>query len=139
MNEKKKKVCAGCKVEKPTTEYHKHKRRSDGLQPYCKDCQREMARKNKMKKKDLALPTPVEESSNKKVIEHEKEERIPTSILFSIGIIGMFTLFTVFSKAVGLNSISLVFCILAVISGVITIINILLQPNTDKKITGVRY
>jgi len=135
MNEKKKKVCAGCKVEKPTTEYHKHKRRSDGLQPYCKDCQREMARKNKMKKKSL---TTVKKDSNKKTIEHE-EKRIPTSVLFSIGVIGTLTLFTVISKILGLNMTSLVFCILTIISSVLAVINILLQPNTDKKIIGVRY
>jgi hypothetical protein len=34
------KRCAKCEVEKPTTEFYRHKIASDGLQSWCKDCKR---------------------------------------------------------------------------------------------------
>ena len=38
------KVCTGCKVTKPRSEFHKQTRRSDGLQSYCKACKSQMNR-----------------------------------------------------------------------------------------------
>jgi hypothetical protein len=35
-----KKRCARCLVEKPTSDFHKHHSRRDGLQDWCKRCQR---------------------------------------------------------------------------------------------------
>ena len=35
------KVCTRCKVDKSFTEYHKHPDRKDGLQSWCKNCQKE--------------------------------------------------------------------------------------------------
>ena len=32
------KVCIICKIEKPLTEFHKHKRRKDGYREQCKEC-----------------------------------------------------------------------------------------------------
>lgn len=34
------KICPTCKTEKPYSEYAKHSRRADGLQPECKQCKR---------------------------------------------------------------------------------------------------
>ena len=38
------KQCAKCKQEKPLSEFHKQKRAKDGLQFFCKDCDRERKR-----------------------------------------------------------------------------------------------
>lgn len=35
------KVCGRCKIKKSDFEFHRDKRRLDGLYPYCKDCRRE--------------------------------------------------------------------------------------------------
>lgn len=34
------KTCWKCKTEKPTSEYYKEKRKPDGLQSSCKECQK---------------------------------------------------------------------------------------------------
>lgn len=38
------KKCAKCEIEKPYTEFRKHKRNKDGYQYYCKLCQNQMAK-----------------------------------------------------------------------------------------------
>lgn len=35
------KICTKCKIEKPTTQYYKHKNGKDGLNPVCKICWKE--------------------------------------------------------------------------------------------------
>lgn len=42
-----KKVCTGCKVEKETTEFNKQKAGKFGIQPKCKNCQKEYRENNK--------------------------------------------------------------------------------------------
>lgn len=38
------KVCRYCGKEKPTSEFHGSNRSADGLQTYCKECKKELAR-----------------------------------------------------------------------------------------------
>jgi len=40
-------TCLRCELEKPVSEFHRTKRRATGYQPYCKECRREYAVKNK--------------------------------------------------------------------------------------------
>lgn len=44
------KVCAKCKIEQPLNQYHKGKAK-DGLQSYCRTCNRELNRRSKVKSK----------------------------------------------------------------------------------------
>jgi len=44
------KTCFRCKLEKELSEYHKNKKRSDGVHVYCKMCTNELNRVNKDKK-----------------------------------------------------------------------------------------
>lgn len=46
------KKCSGCGVLKSKTEFHKNKRRKDGLQNYCKACKKVADRKSNQKHKD---------------------------------------------------------------------------------------
>lgn len=46
------KVCKICKVEKPSTEYYKHKLTRDKLQTYCKECTKEIGAKRYVRDKD---------------------------------------------------------------------------------------
>lgn len=39
------KVCNGCRVEKPKSEFNKNLGRKDGLQPWCRDCNKLRSRK----------------------------------------------------------------------------------------------
>lgn len=51
------KVCTICKKEKQKSEYNKHSKRPDGLQPACKECSRARSRKyySENKTKHLAV------------------------------------------------------------------------------------
>lgn len=40
------KTCTACKVEKPTTEFHKCARWQDGLQKQCKSCHKDLNKKH---------------------------------------------------------------------------------------------
>ena len=35
------KKCSKCKIEKPYSEFSKHKKKKDGYQPFCKSCNKE--------------------------------------------------------------------------------------------------
>lgn len=45
------KTCTRCEQPKPETEYHPHSTASDGLQPWCKQCQREKNRQDRMEER----------------------------------------------------------------------------------------
>ena len=45
------KHCPHCDTDKPVSEFHKHPR--DGIQSYCKDCQRVLERSNKRRKQKM--------------------------------------------------------------------------------------
>lgn len=36
------KYCPGCQIDKYANYFHKHRGRADGLQPYCKECKKEV-------------------------------------------------------------------------------------------------
>jgi hypothetical protein len=46
------KVCSKCKVEKPTERFSKNKARKDGLQPYCRDCCKEVSSKYRQENRE---------------------------------------------------------------------------------------
>lgn len=46
------KQCVRCKMEKPTFAFHRSSKNSDGLQSYCKDCQKAAARQRRLHPKD---------------------------------------------------------------------------------------
>lgn len=46
------KVCKKCGRELPADQFNRHARSRDGLQPYCKDCQKEMAHADWQKRKN---------------------------------------------------------------------------------------
>lgn len=52
------KLCKGCNTEKPTSEFHKHAKRYDGLQSFCKACNNTAARKKQ--KEAVVVIKPVE-------------------------------------------------------------------------------
>lgn len=52
------KSCYKCKVDKDESEFHKNKRRSDGLQNYCKDCA-------KTRNREYYLATPERNSQRR--------------------------------------------------------------------------
>lgn len=43
------KTCSKCKIEKPTSEFYKHKRKKSGLTSQCKDCYKEYAQSERGK------------------------------------------------------------------------------------------
>ena len=43
------KVCGTCRIEKPTSEFHRNRRRKDGLQTSCKTCRKEIDRESYLK------------------------------------------------------------------------------------------
>lgn len=47
------KVCPGCGIEKPNTEYYKDKNRKDGLAHYCKECKRAKDRERANSRSDI--------------------------------------------------------------------------------------
>ena len=46
------KTCGKCHNDLPLSEYYKNKSQSDGLQRFCKACQKKQVRHNKYEKKD---------------------------------------------------------------------------------------
>jgi len=57
------KLCKGCNTEKPTSEFHKHAKRPDGLQSFCKACNNAAARKKQ--KEAVVVIKPVETKKGK--------------------------------------------------------------------------
>lgn len=48
------KICSKCGIEKPLAEFHKHKKETLGVQPYCKVCRATYADKEKKRVYDIA-------------------------------------------------------------------------------------
>lgn len=46
------KICAGCKTEKPLSDFYRAKRLKDGRQPQCKICMRDYYNNSRNKKKE---------------------------------------------------------------------------------------
>ena len=57
MEQKTTKVCARCNRELDVTNFNKNRRNKDGLQTYCKDCQREMNELSYKRARTNATPT----------------------------------------------------------------------------------
>lgn len=55
MEEIKTKVCRKCNCELPVTAFSKHKKASDGLQPYCKECAKKSSYESYHRRKTSAL------------------------------------------------------------------------------------
>lgn len=63
------KTCTKCNIEKPFTEFSKHKYRKEGLQSACKKCRAEYQKKYYQENKEIVAET------NKKWLEKNKEKR----------------------------------------------------------------
>lgn len=57
MEEIKTKVCAKCKRELPTTEFHRNKVTKDGLQHHCKECNKEYHARRVARKAEASSPS----------------------------------------------------------------------------------
>lgn len=47
------KICTGCKVDKPCDQYGKHSRAPRGMQPRCRECERERITRDRSEHPDL--------------------------------------------------------------------------------------
>ena len=60
------KVCSKCRVEKSLSEFTKNKWQKDGFSHYCKDCKREVKRKDYLKNRDSYRKNQAEYYENNK-------------------------------------------------------------------------
>ena len=63
------KKCSGCGVLKSKTEFHKNKRRKDGLQNYCKACKKVADKKSNQKHKDRVRESKRRYRINRKAVD----------------------------------------------------------------------
>lgn len=54
------KICKKCGRELPVDAFNAHKRTRDGLQPYCKECQAEIVKAGRARRKAQAAEDPAE-------------------------------------------------------------------------------
>jgi len=60
------KRCLHCKQIKPISEFHKHRRKSDGLQIYCKSCKKILSKKYRNSDKGKATITKYQQTDRGK-------------------------------------------------------------------------